>query len=193
VSAPSYGFGIDACADCAVLLDRDLPNSDWSLAEEAEHRARIVERWPTTEYLLVVPHPETSALSHRPCEVCGSTTGGERYEVVVLPVGPDPGSATEYYEHPAGRSLPTPPEAGTPWGDLVDWSETPVLRRGTAWADAHGTAYDLLSGGERRTVDLADRLREIRRDADYVDDRYAARWARALRDLADRIDPEVSP
>lgn len=192
MTAPTYGFGIDACVDCVMLIANDEPNPEWTEEEEAAHRARIVENWSPVEYVLVVGGVDGSAFSWSACEVCGSRLGGERYGVVVLPKILAPADATEYHEHPAGRSLPTPPEAGTPWGDLVDWIETPVLRRGTAWADAHGTAYDLLSGGERRTVDLADRLREIRRDADYVDDRYAARWAAALRDLADRIDPEVS-
>ena len=180
---PSYYPDLEACEDCTSLVYRLTPPADWTTAEETEHRARIAQRWPVADYALVCCPGEERTFSYRPCDLCGSETPGERTEFVAIG---NPGGTTDYHDDPDG-----PEEAGTPWGDLVDWIDTPILRRGRTWDDAHGERYLRLSGGERRTVDLADRLRDIRRDAAYVDRRYAARWAHALRSLADVLDAEV--
>lgn len=71
---------LEACVDCLM----------WVANGEAtdEHAARIASQRPGVEHIIVACNEDCEGpFSWRPCEVCGSTLGGERHKVAILASG----------------------------------------------------------------------------------------------------------
>lgn len=71
------------CVDCLMLLANGETDPDWDEAETAEYLARLEARGVTGENVTIACDEDCEGwFSWSPCDVCGSTLGGDRHPVV---------------------------------------------------------------------------------------------------------------
>jgi len=71
------------CVDCASLIANGEV-SDGAEDVTAEHAAKVDARWARYELVLSGSEDFEPYFSWRPCDGCGSTLGGDRFEAVAF-------------------------------------------------------------------------------------------------------------
>ncbi len=74
-------FELSGCMNCVQLLANGEFPPDNTPEQDAALEVAIEMQWPSAEWHVVVAGDENSEneFSWRPCDVCGSTLGGDRY------------------------------------------------------------------------------------------------------------------